>query len=575
MPCRAHPAPTTCTACASRPSRACRPTARHAAVVVQTVAPGFDGYRHALWQVATRRRDASRGRLTLGARHDRHPRYSPDGRTLAFISDRRTLVEEDPTPTIATARSVRPASRSRGRRPGLPAAARRRRGAPADRPAAWRRRLRMVARRHAPRRRQHLPRRDPRRGRPPSRHRAPTRSPGTPPDSDYRFIDRLDYMLNGAGFTYDKVGHLWLVDVATGEASRLTDGPVAGPRARLVARRPPDRLQSRIDVATPTSSPSTATSTSWTSRRAPSRRSPAARGRCSSPRPGCPTAGRSRRSATGWRAARGAATTSGCSPRTARDATPIGGRNLSAPHDLMPGSGMSSDVTRGEGTGLVPSSGGRWLHFSAPIDGSYELWRIAVADGRVERLTHGQHYVSGWHAVPLRRRRAAGPGSPTCARAPTETARRVAARHRWLGAGSQAPPAPAHVAQRRRPRRARAADAGRAPLDGRWPRHPGLVPARGRRPAAARRRDPRRPAHALRLVASSGSSRSSPRPGSASSTATRAAPRATARRSTMRTTATGARARRATSWPAWTRSSPTGWPIPTGSASPAGRTAAT
>ena len=32
-------------------------------------------------------------------------------------------------------------------------------------------------------------------------------------------------MLNGEGFTYDRVGHLWLVDAATGEATRLTDGP--------------------------------------------------------------------------------------------------------------------------------------------------------------------------------------------------------------------------------------------------------------------------------------------------------------------------------------------------------------
>jgi len=30
---------------------------------------------------------------------------------------------------------------------------------------------------------------------------------------------------------------------------------------------------------------------------------------------------------------------------------------------------------------------GRWLAFTAPIDGSYELWRIAIADGRLERLT--------------------------------------------------------------------------------------------------------------------------------------------------------------------------------------------
>ena len=88
-------------------------------------------------------------------------------------------------------------------------------------------RLRMVARWDPAGRRQRVARRDPRRGRPPTRHRPATRGPGPPPPSDYRFIDRLEYMLNGAGFTYDRVGHLWLVDVATGEATRLTDGPVA------------------------------------------------------------------------------------------------------------------------------------------------------------------------------------------------------------------------------------------------------------------------------------------------------------------------------------------------------------
>ena len=33
-----------------------------------------------------------------------------------------------------------------------------------------------------------------------------------------------------------------------------------------------------------------------------------------------------------------------------------------------------------------------------------ELWRIAVDDGEVERITDGHHYLSGWHAV----RRAGG-----------------------------------------------------------------------------------------------------------------------------------------------------------------------
>ena len=63
---------------------------------------------------------------------------------------------------------------------------------------------------------------------------------------------------------------------------------------------------------------------------------------------------------------------------------------------------MTSDVTRGEGAILVPSNGGRWLHFSAPIAGAFELWRIAVVDGRLDRLTDGHHYVSGWHAVGAR-----------------------------------------------------------------------------------------------------------------------------------------------------------------------------
>lgn len=64
-------------------------------MTLQTVAPGFDGYRQAIWLVPTEGSAPPR-QLTLGARHDRHPRFSADGRPLAFLSDRRTLVEEEP-----------------------------------------------------------------------------------------------------------------------------------------------------------------------------------------------------------------------------------------------------------------------------------------------------------------------------------------------------------------------------------------------------------------------------------------------------------------------------------------------
>ena len=50
---------------------------------------------------------------------------------------------------------------------------------------------------------------------------------GSTPSSDYRFVDRLDYMLNAKGFTYDRISHLWLVDAADGSASRLTEGRAA------------------------------------------------------------------------------------------------------------------------------------------------------------------------------------------------------------------------------------------------------------------------------------------------------------------------------------------------------------
>ena len=66
---------------------------------------------------------------------------------------------------------------------------------------------------------------------------------------------------------------------------------------------------------------------------------------------------------------------------------------------------MNSDVTLGEGPRLVPTADGKAVLFTAPVDGSYELWRVALdGTGDPERLTTGEHYLSGWDAVPGPRR---------------------------------------------------------------------------------------------------------------------------------------------------------------------------
>ena len=51
--------------------------------------------------------------------------------------------------------------------------------------------------------------------------------PGETPLSDYRYIDRLGYQYNGAGFIDDRESHLWLVDAISGAARVLVSGPSA------------------------------------------------------------------------------------------------------------------------------------------------------------------------------------------------------------------------------------------------------------------------------------------------------------------------------------------------------------
>jgi dipeptidyl aminopeptidase/acylaminoacyl peptidase len=358
------------------------------AVVTMTMsAPRHDGYRTALWLVPTDG-DDPRG-LTLGVRSEHHPRFSPDGRTLAFLSDRRLFVEEEPDRPAerderedGTQVHLLPLDGGEARRlTDLP------RGVSAFEWAPDGRSLVVTSSSRA------ATYRDDAR----LRGKSVQHDHAAPPDSDLRFIDRLDYMLNGAGFTYDRVDHLWIVDVESGSARQLTDGPTAerspawspdGRRIAFVAnrRRNADLLErsdifvgdARTGVVTPiTRGPkSYFDNPAWlpdgTTIAALGHRLPAATGS---------------RNDIWLFAADGS------------DAHADGGRNLSGRHDRMPGSTMNSDLTIGEGARLEASTDGRWLTFTAPIDGSDELWRIGVADGRLERLTEGRHYISSWDRI--------------------------------------------------------------------------------------------------------------------------------------------------------------------------------
>ena len=355
------------------------------AMTVQSVASGRDGYRHAIW-LAPADGSAPPRQVTLGARHDTRPRFSPDGTLLAFLSDRRPLVEEEPDAPKdredGTQVHLLPLAGGEARRlTDLPRGVEAFEWAPDGRSLVVRT-TSFGATRAEDRKRRGKPE-------PPK--------PGATPPSDYRYFDRLQNMLNGPGFIDDKVGHLWLVDVETGATRRLTDGPTSddepawspdGTRIAFTASRGRDHdLDWQFDVFVVEVASGRVTritdgtgcvfgSPTWL----PDGKTVAVGGHR------FPRAGGSRNDV--WLFA-----------ADGSDAHPGGGRNLSGRHDLMVGSGMGSDVTPGEPSRLCVTADGSHLLVTAPVRGSYELWRIALADGALERLTDDRHYLSGWDVV--------------------------------------------------------------------------------------------------------------------------------------------------------------------------------
>ena len=380
------------------------PDGRLAVFALQATTARRDGYVQSIWVAPTDGSEEPR-QLTLGAWHDASPRISPDGRLMAFLSDRRTLVEPAPAfgrPKAASAgRAAEPSDTAGGREDVVQVYV-----LPLDRPGEA---LRVTD----------LPRGVTSFEWSPDGKRLAVLSPSAGatkdedhrrrgvdepaangvPTSDYRYVDRLSFLHNGRGFVYDSRPQLWVVNLEPGDVRRLTnvdwfvDMPAWSPDGKRIAyctneRRDADfDPRSHIFVVDVDSGRRTRITDA---------------GRADFTAPTWLPDGRTI-ACLGHRYPAHAGSRYDVWLFTAdgSDSGRDGGRNLSARHDLMPATSMNSDITIGEPARLVASADGADLTFSAPYDGSYELWRISTDDGRLERLTEGREYISGFDQIEV------------------------------------------------------------------------------------------------------------------------------------------------------------------------------
>jgi dipeptidyl aminopeptidase/acylaminoacyl peptidase len=360
------------------------PDGDRVAFAVKATAPGKDDYRIAIWLVPTDGSTPPR-QLTLGSKKDTTPRWSPDGRMLAFLSDRGAVLDaggagEAPRPPGTPAKGDEAGATQVWLLPTDGGEARQLTRLPQDvTEIAWSpdgRRLCVVS--AATR----------------TTKEEDKRAPGDPPKRDARLLDRLQYMLNGEGFIYDKPPNLWVVDVETGAARRLTSGrardgqPAWSPDGRRICfvsdRHADADLTWRNDLYLIDADGGPVT-------------------RVSGGRGDRVFFGPSWSPDGAWIAAMGHRYPAGGASRNDvwrfRPRREELGENLSATTDLMVASGMGSDLMGFADPGLFWSGDGDAIVFAAPVDGSYELWAIPAAGGDAVRLTEGEHAVTRAHAV--------------------------------------------------------------------------------------------------------------------------------------------------------------------------------
>lgn len=356
------------------------PDAERIAFSVKESNPDKDGYRTAIWLVPADGSTPAR-KVTLGAKSDSAPRWSPDGRTLAFLSDRSSIL-----------RAGGGDDRPKGANPGTP-------GKPdEDATQVWLLPMDGGEARQLTR----LPLSVSDLAWSPDSSRLcvvsaatsatrprKSREPGDPPDGDARLIDRLQSMSNGIGFVYDKPSNLWSVDVADGSTKRITSGtafdesPVWSPdgtRVCFVSRRHPDSdLTWRYDLYLVGAEGGAVTQVTG------------GRGDRAFSLPAWSPDGR-------WIAAAGHRYPAGGASRNDvwlfRPQRNDAGENVTAPSDLMIGAGLGSDLFGFADPRLFWSGDGKWIAFAAPIDGAYELWGVSVGDRTVQQLTRGDHAIT-------------------------------------------------------------------------------------------------------------------------------------------------------------------------------------